>query len=607
MSRTRILIIAACALAAAAAVPGVLGRPKVWEAGVVAAAVAVLGLLAGLLTDRVKGALADRDALTARVGETVYQPADRLPRVREITDAVSIGVHPAAVGRSGDRVPAYVSRDIDAGLRDALRTSGFTLLVGEASAGKTRAAFEAIQAVLPGHMLVVPSAEGDVMAAVKRARGERACVLWLDDLRAFLGSGGISRKDIAELLAGGGHYRVVLATIRAVDESRLIGRLMTTERGDQLLDAGQGVLDQVGRRIFLERLFSADEQDRARTLAETDERLAAALPHADHTGIAEYVAWGPQLFGQWEDAWTRGIQPRGAALIAAAVDCRRAGFTGPLPRALLDGLHESYLRDRGGAELVPEDIDAAWTWALSLRAAGSPPLRAEGAAGYGVFGYLVDEYRRRQGEIAPERAVRAALEAAGPADANGIAMTAWQQGRDELALTVLERQYAAVSPTASPDDPVLALLTFNLAVTALRRDRYGGDLGPAERELRRILAVLDAQPQADPGHRHTVRGTLANVLFARDKLAEAEAEYRAIITARTAMLGAGHRSTLVSRNNLALLLTAMNRLDEAEDEHRSVLEARRRALGPEHPQTQVSEANLAAVLNRRAGHGPPPA
>ena len=30
-------------------------------------------------------------------------------------------------------------------------------------------------------------------------------------------------------------------------------------------------------------------------------------------------------------------------------------------------------------------------------------------------------------------------------------------------------------------------------------------------------------------------------------------------------------------------------------------------LGMMHPQTQVSEANLAAVLNRRAGHGPPPA
>jgi eukaryotic-like serine/threonine-protein kinase len=602
VNRIRLLVIFGCVLAAVTAAISRSGPGKGWVAIGIAAAVAVLTALAGLLIERAKTRLEGRDAVAEQIGKTVLQLEDRIPLVREMTDPIVIGAHPAAGGHS-DRVPPYVPRDKDGELRSALRTAGFVLVVGEASAGKTRAAYEAMCAVLPDHTLLVPSAVGDVAAAIGKARGERSCVLWLDDLQAFLSSGFITRKDIAELLVGSGHHRVILATMHAVDESRLTGRLADEERPEQLLDIGQGVLDQVTHRIFLRSLFSADEQEKARQLAGTDKRIMSALAHAAHTGIAEYLAWGPQLYTQWEDAWARGNRPRAAALIAAAVDCRRSGFTGSLPKELLTTLHEDYLRDHGGAVLMPEDLDAAWKWALALRKSGSAPLRLDDTGNYDVFGYLVDECRRRDGEVAPERTVRAALDRAGSVDAGGIAAMAWRQGRGELARSALQRQYDYVSRVASADDPVLLAVRVNLLVTRLRMNGYLVGLPEAEWEFREILAALATQTSADPDWSSTVRGKLANVLFARGLLAQAETEYREVVTARAARLGAEHPRTLISRTNLASLLTEMGRLEDAEAEFRAVVEIRRRTLGPGHPYTLLSERNLASVRRRRASGG----
>ena len=71
----------------------------------------------------------------------------------------------------------------------------------------------------------------------------------------------------------------------------------------------------------------------------------------------------------------RGHHPRGAALIAAAVDCRRAGFAGPLPRLLLDELHSAYLEQTAAARSYPETLAQAWSWAVRPRNSGSAPLR----------------------------------------------------------------------------------------------------------------------------------------------------------------------------------------------------------------------------------------
>ena len=88
-------------------------------------------------------------------------PGGRLPKVREVSDPVMLGVHPSSSVRAGsrgpagepllERVPAYVPRDVDDELQRRLAVSGFVLIVGDSTAGKSRAASEAI-AVLPDHV-----------------------------------------------------------------------------------------------------------------------------------------------------------------------------------------------------------------------------------------------------------------------------------------------------------------------------------------------------------------------------------------------------------------------------------------------------------------------
>lgn len=601
MNRSRVWWVVATALVLTIVATG-LSQAKITDAPVAlgyGALASVLTLAAGMLTDRVKNLLDSRAAFTAEVAKGVFQPRRRLPRVREITDPVTIGVHPAAA-QHGNRVPAYVPRDRDHLIRDALRACGFTMLVGDAAVGKSRTAFEAMRAVLPGHLLIAPDPDrpAEAAAAVARARGERDCVLWLDNLQAFLGHGAITRKDIAELLAGPGHHRVVLATIGAADEARLTGQLAGTDRIDPLIQAGQGLVEQVTQRVFLERLLSAGERAGAREPAATDDRVADALRYADRYGIGEYLVSGPQLHSQWEDAWARGHRPRGAALITSAVDCRRAGFTGPLPAELVESLHERYLAARGGSVLLPEEIGEAWDWGAAQRESGSAPLRLVSPGYYDVFEYLVDTCRRDNPEPVPEYTIRTALDHASPADAGNIAATVWQERRYELARIAIERQYALVSAEADDaNDLELLGIQANLATASLQlaaatSNPFG--LLTAEREYRAILAAIPDRPGVDPGFVLRVRANLATVYSRQYKLAEAEAQFRAALDG-AAVLPADDGAVLATRGNLAALLDRMGNPGAAADEFRAVLADYSRKLGPDHRDTRLIADNLATV------------
>ncbi|MFD0384290.1 hypothetical protein ACFQ2B_24705 [Streptomyces stramineus] len=58
-------------------------------------------------------------------------------------------------------------------------------------------------------------------------------------------------------------------------------------------------------------------------------------------------------------------QPRGAALVWAAIDLALAGLTDPLPAELLEELHEDYLPGRNKQLLCPEPLDEALAWATT--------------------------------------------------------------------------------------------------------------------------------------------------------------------------------------------------------------------------------------------------
>jgi hypothetical protein len=86
-------------------------------------------------------------------------------------------------------------------LRERLAAGGFVLLAGDSAAGKSRAAFEAMTATLPGHLLTCPASRDAVTAAVARAAQARRCVLWLDDL--CQGTPGLPCGRTADLPVGG--------------------------------------------------------------------------------------------------------------------------------------------------------------------------------------------------------------------------------------------------------------------------------------------------------------------------------------------------------------------------------------------------------------------
>jgi tetratricopeptide (TPR) repeat protein len=611
MSRTRTpgvrVILLACVLSAVTvAVLHQLGVKGWLTQASLAVAAAVATFLGIVFRDQLTDAMKRRAEFKYELTKATLTVDGQLPQVKDMADPISLGVHPASLRESGqeagvargDRVPAYIERDIDPELRQALGSSGFVVVTGEATAGKTRTAFEAMRTVLSDHLFIAPTDCNHMAAAVEQAKNERHCVLWLDDIEAYLAlCGRLVRKAIVELLAGPNHHRVVLATLSATDESRLTD---VTQDNGQLIRVSQAVLDQADRRVEVARIFSANERARGRRLADTDPRLADALSHAEKYGIGEYLACGPQLFREWERAWARGNRPRGAALISAAVDCRRAGFTAELPKALLTELHTFYLDRKGGSDRHPELLDEAWEWVTRLRVSGSAPLNLARPDHYELFDYFVGEVTRRHGvsDPVPEQTARAALTYAGAADASNIAAAAWYHGQHALAEEAINKAFAAFSEKYGPGDPDTLLTRHNLAVVqhALAR------ITDAQAEAQYRAVFQGCQNALGRDHPATLasRNNLAVVLHAQGRLADAEAEHRAVLLARRDALGPDHPATLISQHNLAVVLGDLNRLAAAEAEYRAVLKARIRVLGPEHPHTAISRNNLASLLKKRS-------
>ncbi|MGW4166049.1 tetratricopeptide repeat protein [Streptomyces chartreusis] len=372
---------------AARLLPGVVGGALVAVAATVGAALSQRGQR--LVEESVLRAEAARDAL-------LRDRRGRIPRVRDIDDLVGIGVHPAAPEgdkcTAGARVPPFVRRDRSREIEEALRTRGFVLLVGESTAGKSRAAFEAVRTVLPQAAFIAPDPNhpSALHAAAAAAQRERCCVVWLDDVERYLGAGALTPYLLRRLVRpGGGRRAVVVATIRAQERAR---HMDVRQAGD---GAGPRAARDVlvsAHEIRLDRRWHEDEVARARDQGRRDGRVARAVESAERYGIAEFLAAGPQLLAAWEDAWApEGGHTRGAALVGAAVEARRAGWSRPLPGALLRDLHERHLAARGGPSLRPESWGEAVAWATTpLYATSSMLLPHESPDTYDVFDYLSD-------------------------------------------------------------------------------------------------------------------------------------------------------------------------------------------------------------------------
>ncbi|MFF0066539.1 tetratricopeptide repeat protein [Streptomyces sp. NPDC005279] len=571
-----------------------------------------------------------------------------LRKVREITNPAELGVHPsrhadpqgAAAGPAdapggSDRVPPYVPRDIHDRLVELLAAGGFLLLVGESTAGKTRAAYEAIRAALADHTLIAPGGRSVLPDAIERAAQLPRCVLWLDNAERFLGSDGLTLTNVARLIGGEGHHRVVLATIRSAEMARY-----TDSAHPDAADAAEArqVLEQA-TQLRLRRPLTSAERERAQTRA-WDQRIADALDHADEYGLAEYLAAGPELLNDWENAWEAG-HPRAAALIAAAVDCRRAGLTRPLPRTLLESLHEGYLARQGGEGLGPEPLEEAWAWATRPRRATTALIRPSTIPdgeprAVEVFDYLVDATQQDMtpDSRVPEQTLAGALTVGDATEAGQIGTIAYGYGLYELATQAFERaremniaDLGLEHPETLTDRSNRVVMLGELgrfeeaeaearAVLELRTRTLGpehpdslhsrailagalygrGDYAQAEAEARATLETLPRVLGPDDVRVLTTRSLLAATLREQGRFEESQATYTDVLQARTRVQGAGHPDTLGSRYGLGATLQFLGRYQEAEAELRVALEGLARALGPEHLRTTVARNLLASAL-----------
>jgi bifunctional pyridoxal-dependent enzyme with beta-cystathionase and maltose regulon repressor activities len=520
----------------------------------------------------------------------------KLPLVRQLIDPTVLGVHPArrlsSSGTPGqkaevslDSQPPYVPRDIDVDLRELLAAPGFVLIAGDSTAGKSRTAFEAIAAALPDHTLIAVQDRQVLLSVIARMEQMRHCVLFLDDLEHFLGDGGITRNAVYQLTNGRGHY--IVATIRSAE----LGKYDTTDPGSRIVSRDILATVALARRIDLSRIFSGSEQDRAQTRARQDERIAEALKHVNLFGFAEYLAAGPELMDRWTASREGGEHVRGAALCAAAVDCRRAGLTGPLPRSLLNSLVESYLPVRGGTRAGGEDDEAAWLWATTVWQT-TALLTDTGNGDVEVFDYLVDEVSRTAASPVSDVVLRACLDTADTAEIMRVGTTARVHARYQIALDAYAMAHDARNITSGENsEPALEAWGHYAAVL-----RVMGRLTEAEREHRAVLEARIATLGADDPGTLASRNNLALVLHDLGRLSAAEAEHRIVHEARTRNLGAGHPATLTNRNNLAMVLHDLGQFDEAEQMHCQVLRAYHPLLTTANEAAIAGSVNPAAVL-----------
>ncbi|MGW3346435.1 hypothetical protein ACWDA3_24250 [Nonomuraea rubra] len=399
-----------CSLVLAAAVIAAIVREGLEYAGWLGTILALLAIPPALIGWARRRAQADDAGRLSHV--FLAATGDRLPHVRDLTGLSTLDHRYGRAGaRADDDEVPFIRRDASRELEEALRAGGFLLVTGESTAGKTRAVFEAMRACLGGHTLVAPYRSNAVHQAVELAQRSRPSVLWLDDIERYLGGAGLTAGMVNDLLDGGGV--VILATIRTGALDMFGSRADETgedERESEYRRVGRQVLGTATHRVSIPLHWSDKEVARAGQVA-GNEKVADALAHADEFGVAEYLAAGPQLLEDWHGARTPSSEHlRGAALVAAAVDVRRAGYSAGVTLDLLRSLHEHYLRaSPGGALLRPEPWESALKWATHRPYAMTSMLIPQGDDLYRAFDYLVDATEARPEPAAPPREVWDAL------------------------------------------------------------------------------------------------------------------------------------------------------------------------------------------------------
>jgi uncharacterized protein DUF397/tetratricopeptide repeat protein len=552
----------------------------------------------------------------------------RLRRVRALDDPVALRVHPAALlrqpGGDVDRVPPYVRRDIHSELEQAVARGGFVVVIGDSTAGKTRAAYEVLRATLPDHFLIAPVGREALETAVPVVAEHKRCVVWLDDLERFLGPGGLTPNRVHRMLGGDERRVLLLATLRSAEFDRY-GARAESVLGETERESWRVTRDVLAQAVVLEmrRQWSIEELDRAQGFAD-DPRIRGALATAGSFGLAEILAAGPELSQDWRNAWRPGAHPTGAALVSAAVDCRRAGVHDPIPEHLLVELAEDYLARQGGALLRPEPLAEALAWATEPSHGTSSLLSPTNQQNhYLAFDYLIDlpglaAVPRRTWDILIERAT--------PEQAFAIGVAAQQRFQFHIAVTahqkaaahhVADAELELARSLATADDPASAAHLLADVLADMRRARSSDE--PEVLRLRHELAWLtarcgdtitavgmferlaaDCEQLLGKDHPVTLRVRL-NLAYYRADLIGPQQSFdllASMVSTCRQVFGDDDPETLTTRHRVAVSAIWAGDLGLARELLTGLLTDRQRVLGPDHPDTLRTQHTLAGVIGR---------
>ncbi|MGW7256535.1 hypothetical protein [Streptomyces sp. NPDC054834] len=294
----------------------------------------------------------DHNAITHVYVVPTAQPASATGQEALATRLISechpldLEVHHAIhVAAEEDALPAYVPREHDAYLQhnvDAARggKSQLCVLVGESSTGKTRACWEAIQALAAdGWRLWHPFDPTRAEAALAGlAAVESKTVVWLNEAHHYLADPQVGEQIAAALRTLLSDTRrtpiLVLGTLWPVHWDQLTS--LPTQPGRDPQAQSRQVL--AGRQVRVPDAFSERDLIGVRCAAETDERLAQALAGAADRRITQFLAGVPALLDRYTNA-----EGGARAVLDAAMDARRLGCGMDLPAEFLEEAATGYL------------------------------------------------------------------------------------------------------------------------------------------------------------------------------------------------------------------------------------------------------------------------
>lgn len=322
----------------------------------------------------------------------------------------------------------------------------------------------------------------------------------------------------------------------------------------------------------------------------------------------------------WQHAWRPGGHPHGAALVAAAVDCRRAGLTDPVPVDLLAALAKHYLDAHGGTALRPEPLDATLAWATKPARGASSLLMPASENQVLAFDYLIDLVS----EPVPVPVWLALVDWCQPEQALGIGLTARRVSRFEAAEVAFGKAVDAAVPGAtaaqaelvgSGGDPqrAIALLIAALAempptdveTLSLRSllARFTHKIDKPDMARRMFAELLDdCQARLGPDHADTLEVRLQAAIQLGESRSPADAVRRltGLVEDCIRVYGADHHATLRVRQQHAAWTDRHGERAQALELFTRLLADRVRVQGPDHPNV-LSTRYAIAVRTRDAG------